>query len=340
MNKEENYIGIQNFHFHYRPTLIVIITLLINSLQLFTQVSPLYSNYYNYEQFINPAITGRDKSPIVNLSHKQYFFGVEGSPYTTCLGASMRLGTFDFYNPRMMLNRSKFFSRGRMGFGAMFIQDKDGPLNSYFGELSYAYFIPVNHDYSELSFGLSAQIMHYSINRDLLHPDDVSDPEYLNLNNSKIVPESGCGVYYHDLQFYIGASVNDLFLSKLPYSNDTVTPNKRDYFFQTGYKFFLTRFEMEPSLYLAQIDEKPLYYYGQLKFYYMNYNWFAIGYKSTKSLLVSLGINIRRFYFAYAFEQNVSYMGSYFNGSHEIMIGMNIGLYEPQGLRKRVGGTF
>ena len=307
---------------------------------LYSQTSPLYSRFINYEQFINPAITGRDKSPIVDLSHKQYFFGVDGSPYSTTLGASMRLGTFDFYNPRMMLNRSKFFSRGRMGFGAMFLQDKDGPLNTYFGELSYAYFIPVNHDYSELSFGLSAQFISYNINRSLLQPSDANDPEYINLSNKGIVPEGGCGIYYHDLQFYAGASVNDLFLSKLPYNSGNIVPNKRDYFFQTGYKFFLKRFELEPSLYAAQIDDKPFFYYCQLKFYYMNYNWLAIGYKSSKSLLFSLGFNIRRFYVGYAFEQNISYMGNYFSGSHEIMLGINIGLYEPQGLRKHVGDIF
>lgn len=310
------------------------------SLPSFGQTSPLYSNYFNYEQFINPAITGREKSPIINLSHKQYFFGTEGSPYTTCAGGSMRLGTFDFYNPRMMLNRTKFFSRGRMGLGAMFIQDKDGPLSSLFGEFTYAYFVPFNHEYSELSFGLSAQFLSYSINRSMIQPNDEADPEFLNLSNSSIVPEGGCGIYYHDLQFYIGTSVNDLFLTKLPYNKNNKADNKRDYFFQTGYKIFLKRFEMEPSLYLAQIDEKPFYYYSQLKFYYMDYNWFIIGYKSTKSLLFSLGLSIHCYFVAYAYEQNISDMGSYFNGPHEIMFGVNIGLYEPKGLRKHLGEIF
>ncbi len=302
-----------------------------------SQESQLYSKDYSFEQFINPAITGRDKSPIVNLSHKQYFFGATGTPNSTCLGASMRLGTFDFYNPQQMLNRTNFFSRGRMGFGGLFIKDKDGPLNTYFAEFSYAYFIPLNHANSELSFGLSAQILSYHLNKDILHPLDSDDPLILNANKNSIIPESGCGIYYHDLQFYVGASVNDLLLSKRPLNEDSILQNKRDYFFQTGYKFFLKRFEMEPSLYLAQIDNNSLYYFGQVKFYYMNYNWIAVGYKSTKSLLFSLGFSVHRLYIAYVYEQSVSSMSSYFSGSHEIMIGMNIGLYEPLGLRKKTG---
>jgi type IX secretion system PorP/SprF family membrane protein len=299
------------------------------------QESPLYLKHYNYEQFINPAITGRDKSPVVNLSHKQYLFGVKGSPYTTCLGASIRLGTFDFYNPSKMLNRTGFFSRGRMGLGSLLMQEKDGPLNTYFAEFSYGYFIPLKHENSELSFGLSLQILSYHLNKGILDPLVTEDPLINNLKESKLVPESGCGIYYHDLQFYAGASVNDLFLSKRPFDSKNVLSNKRDYFFQSGYKFFLTRFELEPSVFLAKIDSDPLYYFSQLKFYYRNYNWIALGYRSTKALLFSLGISLRRFYVAYAFEQNISGMSNYFSGSHEIMLGMNIGLYEPLGLIKK-----
>jgi type IX secretion system PorP/SprF family membrane protein len=298
------------------------------------QSSPLYSKHYIYEQFINPAITGRDISPVLNLSHKQYFFGVKGSPYSTCLGGSFRLGIFDFYTPQKMLNRTGFFSKGRMGFGGLLLQEKDGPLNTYFAELSYAYFLPLKRQNSELSFGLSGQIFNYHINKNILVPLDPGDQQILNYENNKLTPDAGCGIYYHDLQFYAGVSINDLFLSNRTLSGNRVMPNKRDYFFLTGHKFFLKRFEMEPSLYLALIDDKPVYYFSQLKFYYMNYNWIAVGYRSAGSLLFSLGVHLHRFYVAYAYEQSISGMSSYFSGSHEIMFGMNIGLFEPLGLRK------
>jgi type IX secretion system PorP/SprF family membrane protein len=323
------------FIFLSRVILLLLSFLLISP--AVAQISPLYPKYYNYEQFINPAITGRDKSPIVNLSYKQYLFGVKGSPFSTSLGASMRLGTFDFYNPEQMLNRTKFFSRGRMGFGGLLIQDKDGPLSTYFAEFTYAYFVPLNHTNSELSFGLSAQILNYHLNKEALNPLEPNDDIILNANKNSTIPESGCGIYYHDLQFYAGASINDLLLSKSPLDRNKIFPNKRDYFFQSGYKFFLRRFDMEPSLYFAQIDDNPLYFYSQLKFYYMNYNWVSLGFSSTKLLHFSFGVSVKRLFFAYAYEQNISGMSSFYNGSHEIMIGMNIGLYEPLGLRKRTG---
>lgn len=332
------------YSFMYKNLIVtvrmILFLFLLSFLAIFAinaQISPLYSKHYIYEQFINPAITGRDKSPILNFSHKQYFFGVKGSPYSTGLGGSFRLGTFDFYNPQKMLNRTKFFSRGRIGFGGLVMLDKDGPLNTYFAEFSYAYYLPLKHSNSELSFGLSGQLFNYHINKNILDPLDPGDPQILNSKNNKLIPDAGCGIYYHDLQFYAGASVNDLFLSNRSLTANKEITNKRDYFFLTGYKFFLKRFEMEPSLYLAKIDDKPFYYFSQVKFYYLDYNWIAIGYKSTESFLFSLGISLHRFYIAYAYDQSVTGMSNYFSGSHEIMFGMNIGLYEPLGLIKRTG---
>jgi type IX secretion system PorP/SprF family membrane protein len=248
----------------------------LNSLH--AQVSPLYAKHYVYEQFINPAITGRDLSPVLNISHKQYWLGTKDAPNSTGVGASSRLGSFDFYNPRKMLNRTSYTSRGRMGVGGLFIQENDGPMSSYVGMLNYAYFIPINDRNTELSLGVSAQFMYFSVNRSMLNPQDATDPELNKLGNSSIVPESGFGIYYHNPQFYAGASINDILKSDMPFDKCSV-PSMRDYFFQTGYKFFLYRFDLEPSLYLAKVNERPLYYFSQVKIYYQNVNWIAIAYK-------------------------------------------------------------
>lgn len=300
----------------------------------FTQISPVYAKHYIYEQFINPAITGRDYYPVVNFSHKKYWLGTDESPGTTCFGASMRLGSYNFYTPKMMLNKSKWNSKGRMGIGGFVMHETDGPLRFTNGILTYSYFVPFNEGASQLSFGLSLQLSHYSINRGILSPLNEDDPYLFEEGDNTLIPESGFGVYYHTDQFYAGASVNDLFLSELPFNNSKVVNNKRDFFLQSGYKFFLKYVEVEPSLFCAIINDRPLYYFGQFKLYYRNYNWVAVAYKSTKSVLLSAGFRLQRFYFAYVYDQSVSSMVKYYQGSHEIMIGLNIGLYEKEGIRK------
>jgi type IX secretion system PorP/SprF family membrane protein len=302
---------------------------------LSAQVSPLYSEHVNYEQFINPAITGSDLFPVVSLSRKQYWIGMKDSPSITCLAGSWRWGSLSFYNPKMMLGKTGVFSKGRMGFGGMIMQGKDGPSSSYCFSVNYAYFIPLNNSNTELSLGISLQLLYFKVNQSMLEPIDQVDPLLTNLNEKNVAPESGFGAYFHNSQFHIGASVNDLLLTNRPYSSRTVAPNKRDFFFQTGYKFFLNWCDLEPSLYMAQVDNKPFYYFTQAKLYYKDYNWIALSYKSTQSILVSIGLNVHRFYISYAYEHSISEMGSYYSGSHEIMLGVNIGLYEPPSIRKR-----
>jgi type IX secretion system PorP/SprF family membrane protein len=323
------------FHFRTKVSFILIFSLFFSAYYTKAQISPLYSEHVNYLQFINPAMTGLDKFPTINLSYKQYWFGTTNAPAVACFGGSLRLGALDFYGTKGMLDKTGLFSKGRMGIGSILMKESDGPLNSYCLSTSYGYYIPMNSSDAELSLGLSIQLMYYSIDRSMLDPYDQGDPELITMNNNHIVPESGFGAYFHNSQFNIGASVNDLLLTNLPYTSHDVAPNKRDFFFHSGYKFFLKYFELEPSVYMAQIDEKPFYYYGILKLYYKDYNWIAVSYKSTQSILASIGMTIHRLYFTYTFEHSISRMGTYFGGAHELMLGINVGPYERPALRKR-----
>ena len=299
-----------------------------------SQISPFYDKYYNYEYAINPAITGRDYYPVVNLSHKKYWIGTKGSPYTICLGGAMRLGNFNFYNPSMMLNKSRFLAKERTGLGGFIMHEKDGPLSYMHGAVNYAYFIPLDHNRQFLSFGLSAQLFHYSVNESLLNPLDAGDEKLLHLNDQKIIPEAGFGVYFHNSQLSVGLSVNDLLLYDKSLTSSNLDKNKRDLFFQLGYKFFLKYFELEPTLFTAHIDERAIFYSSQLKLYYQNYNWISVCYKSTNTMSYGLGFKVNRFYVAYVFEHSVSSMIKYYNSAHEVMLGVNIGLYQAEGLKK------
>ena len=318
----------------FRKLLNITILYFIIFGSLHSQVPPFYNKYYNYEYAINPAITGRDYYPVVNLSHKKYWFGTPGSPYTICLGGTMRLGTFNFYNPTMMLNKSNFLSKGRMGLGGFIMHEKDGPLSYLHGSINYAYFIPLDKGRQYLSFGLSAQLFYYSVNESLLNPLDKGDERLLHLNDHKCIPEAGFGVYYHNSQLSAGVSVNDLLLYDVSLTSSDLYKNKRDVFGQLGYKFFLKYFELEPTVFTALIDESKMFFSGQLKLYYQRYNWISACYKSTNTMSYALGFKINRVSAAYVFEHSVSSMIKYYSCAHEVMLGVNIGLYQAEGLKK------
>jgi type IX secretion system PorP/SprF family membrane protein len=238
----------------------------------------------------------------------------------------------------MMLNRGRFLSRDRMGFGGFVMMQQNGPLTQFYSSLTYAYFVPLNNSRtSELSFGLSAHLKHSGVNEDLLDPNEPGDPALANLNDLPYHADGDFGVYFHTKQFHIGCSFNELFRTQSPLEDNRYYSNRTDLFFQTGYKFYLRRFDLEPSVFLARTDKDPLYLYAQIKAFYKSYNWLAIAYKSSGTLTMSVGFRVGRLHLAYGYEHSITSMGKSFSGSHEILLGLNIGLFEPEGIRKTSG---
>ena len=281
---------------------------------------------------MNPAATGRDRYPFFNFSSKKYWIGTPNSPFEVCMGGAFRLGKFDFYKPNMLLNKGRLVSRDRMGGGAFMMYDQNGPMRYMIGELEYAYHLPFNvNSTTELSFGLALNISGYNINKSLLDPLNPGDPTLLGLNKQSPLIDGGFGIYFNTEQLFVGTSVKDILGTRM-FPNDPQI-NERDYFVNGGYKFYLHYFDLEPSMVIAYIDDQP-FYSGQIKAYFRDYNWLSLCFTSAYSFRAALGFRVRRMYFAYAFEQSISKMANYFSSSHEIMLGINIGLFEPSGLRK------
>jgi type IX secretion system PorP/SprF family membrane protein len=301
---------------------------------IFGQLTSGKTTYYTYEQVQNPASTGRDRYPFINLSSKKYWLNTPNSPYEICLGGTFRLGQFNFYKPNMMLNKANFVSRDRMGLGGFLMYDQDGPMGYLFGEFEYAYHLPLNTNRTtELSFGLSLNISDYNINKSLLDPIDNNDPLLTNVEKQAPALDGGFGIYFNTSQLFAGGSIKDILASEL-YKEDTVK-NKRDYFINGGYKFFLHFFDLEPSIVMALIDDNP-FYSGQVKVYYKDNNWLSLGYMSSNIFRFAVGFRVQRIHIVYALEQSVSRMAKYFPNSHEIILGINIGLFEPGRLKKTV----
>lgn len=297
---------------------------------------PAYENskYYSYEQVMNPAATGRDRYPFFNFSSKKYWIGTPDSPFEVCMGGAFRLGRYNFYKPNMLLNKGSFTSRERMGGGGFMMFDQNGPLQYLVGELEYAYHLPLDASgTTELSLGLALNISNYNINTNLLDPLDPGDLVLANLNKQKPLLDGGFGIYFNTEQLFVGSSVKNILGTKM-FPNDPQKGTK-DYFVNGGYKFFLHYFDLEPSMVIAYAEGTP-FYSSQIKAYYRDYNWLSLSYMSTNTIRLALGFRVGRIHVAYAFEQSVSKMANYFSNSHELMLGLNIGLFEPAGLRKTI----
>lgn len=312
--------------------LISILFLIICSVKLNAQESSIYENYYLNTFIINPAVTGSEYYPVVNLSAKKQWLGFKDAPTTYLLSGNFKIGNYDFYDPKKFINKGRLKIKERIGMGAALFKDNSGPVSNTGGLLSYAYHIPLRNNY--FSFGLSIIETVHSINSSDLKPDQPNDNYLITGNNTIYRTNANFGVYFHNDSYFCGLSANKIFRDV---SDDYfVLKSTPSFFLIGGYKFLKDNqtISFEPSIVLKRNGDD---YYGgdfHLKIYVRQFNWIAFSYNSLGKMNIRLGLRVyKKLYVGYNFEQTLSNIAKYSYGSHEINIGINLGLISVKGIK-------
>ena len=294
----------------------------------FSQHNIIYRNHHLHQVLVNPATAGSEFIPVAALSYRKQWVGVSHSPFSLIASTSMRIGNFDFYNPKMMINKSNFRSRERMGIGLGIYADQNGPLGIRGINMAYAHHIKLENSY--LALGISANIEQSLQNGTSWDPIDPNDPLLPPLKESYFAFNANSGVYYYGEEYFIGLAVNHL----LPLEN-RLEPGKKvkqDYMLNGGYIFRKNEpLKLEPSINLRYLDYETFEFDIRAKLYIQHIHWIALSYRSYKALSLATGIRMNRFYLAYDFELNLSSMVKYNAGTHGIHLGINLGLRGLEG---------
>jgi type IX secretion system PorP/SprF family membrane protein len=137
------------------------------------QQMPQYSHYLLNGMLVNPAYAGYREAWYAQLFYHNQWVRTGTPQYSAfALDGSAAKG----------VNVGMVYANEQMGFIS---------LNNF--TASYAY--RMRFDKSDLSFGLSAGVMHYGIDTDALHPFEPGDPLLANLAN-QWSPVIDAGVYY------------------------------------------------------------------------------------------------------------------------------------------------
>jgi type IX secretion system PorP/SprF family membrane protein len=299
----------------------------------FSQEGSILNNGYLNPFIINPACTGAEYYPVAHLSVKKQWLGIADSPVTFLLAGNLRIGKYDYYDPKGFLNKGPVKLKDRIGFGAAVFQDINGPLKNTGGVLSYGYHLPINKD-SRLSFGLSAIMLHYSLNSSILKPDVINDPYLFTDNDNIFNMNLGTGVYYQSYNYFAGVSVIKV-LTGVSSINEpkSVSPS---YFLSGGYTFNKTSksFVFEPSVTLKKPGGSNFFIDGHAKVYIKQFNWAAFSISTSQRINFQFGLKIYKMtYFGYNFESGLGKIARYNYGSHEISLGINLGLRGVDGVR-------
>lgn len=307
----------------------VLVLLLIRAvIPLSAQHNIIYRNHQIHQVMVNPATAGSSFVPVAALSLQKQWLGINQSPSTLLASTSLRVGNFDFYDPKMMINSSRIKSKDQIGLGFGIYSDQNGPVDSRGLNLAYAYHI--NFLGSSLAFGLSGNMEQTVINGSSWDPINAGDPLLESTRDSYYNFNANAGVFFRKAQYFAGFAVNHL----IPLENNLEPGEnvKQDYILHGGYILnHMKSVQFEPSLHLRYLDYETLEYDISARLYLQHIHWISLTYRSYKALELLAGIKIKQFYLAYQFEANLSSVLSYSAGSHGLHVGMNLGMQKFQG---------
>ena len=314
------------------------------TLSCMAQQKPHYTQYILNQYIINPALSGIENYTDIKLSYRNQWTGLSGAPVTTYFSIQGPIGKKDYRttatsfeipgeNPRGHRYWEDYqASEPHHGVGLQIINDKTGPLSNFSAYGTYAYHIGLTPRTS-LAAGFGAGISRFSLNNSSLDFQNTTvDPVVYSssvINTTKF--DMSAGLYIYSADYFIGLSAQQIVPSHLNFSNHTVTTatgkTVPHIFATTGYRFLLTEdLNLTPSVMVKYIDPLPMQVEINTKLQYRDIMWIGATYRVKDSFAGMVGFNVsHKFNIGYAYDNTTTALGSYSNGTHEIVLGFILG---------------
>ena len=301
--------------------LLLIVLMPLFAAESRAQQDPQFSQYMFNPLAINPAYAGSRGVMNGALVIRNQWTGFDGAPKTE---------TISLNTPT---------KRGRVGIGLEILADQLGPKKSTGAFLDYAYRIPLGK--GKLAFGLGAGIMNYKVDWAKVDYKDQADG-YAQLGSTSITkPDFKFGMYFNNKNFYTGFSFTHLNQEEYTTVVDSLTfkaKMTRHGFFTIGRAFKLgENFIFSPSVLIRGVgglrtNNADL----NLNFRIKEVLWFGVSVRTEKSIVALIQYNItKQLKIGYSYDMTTSRLKTYQSGTHEIVIGFDLNLFQSQVLSPR-----
>lgn len=270
-----------------------------------------YSQYMFNPLAYNPAYTGSRDALSATVLLRRQWMGFAGGPATGLISIHAPIGN------------------ERHGVGFSFQQDHIGvSTTSNFG-FSYAYRLPVGPGF--LNLGLSGGGMLYKMRFSEINPAD-PDPVKPNVDANAFLPRVGAGAYFHTDKFYAGVSVPNLLAGRYFGSGNSVagllaSKQTLHLFTMIGAVLPIGKdVSFRPSAVLKVVPNSPLQVDLNTTFFFAKVIGVGVGYRTSDAMVFMLEYqSLRRFRAGYAYDLTLSRLRNASSGSHELMIGIDLG---------------
>ncbi len=302
------------------------------------QQKPQYTQYILNNYIINPALTGIEQYIDVKAATRQQWVGLENAPQTNYITAHMPLGNTDDWNsptsfdmvgenPLGISYKSTYMaSAPHHGIGIMAVSDQAGPLSNTTVNLTYAYHLGLAPKLN-LAVGIGLGASRYSLNTADIKLEDPNDVAIINRGTANSIrPDVNFGVWLYSVQYFFGASVQQLLPQSIDFS-DGSNPNTGKtvphIFVTSGYRFWLSDdITVIPSAMLKYVKPTALTVDLNTKIAFRNNAWIGGNYRRNDSFSAMLGFNISSLVnVSYAYDFTTSNLNTVSRGSHEIVLG-------------------
>ena len=294
---------------------------------------PIYADYLTDNYYlIHPSMAGAANCAKVRLTGRQQWFGHEDAPRLTTLNINSRIGDTP------------------SGIGGILYADKNGYHSQKGAYATYAHHLMFSRsevDLNMLSFGLSAGFIQYQLD-ETTFPFDGNDPIVQGVVQNATNFNIDFGFSYHYLDFYVHGTVKNI-LENAGINNDiTITSNLRRYVMSVGGVFnrFGSAWSFEPSLMLQYRDgtEETMIDINAKAYRTMEFGtlWGGLSYRQSldgtqfqnttggkiqsqrlQQFTPILGVNIKKFMFAYTYTYQANAVVLTNGGFHQITLGYN-----------------
>lgn len=295
--------------------LIVLIAVFVFSGNAVAQQDPMYTQYMDNLQVINPGYTGSTEFATFMVVARNQWVAFEGAPRTR---------TFSFHSP---------FKTSKIGLGFSLMTDKIGPLNQTGLYFDYSYFLKVGLDY-KLGMGLKGGFSFYRAS--LTDLQTVSpDPIYARDIYKNFLPNFGVGAFLYSSDTYLGFSVPKLIentISRENYSSEYVSKEKIHFYFIAGKTFSVNEtWKIKGHSMLKLVKNAPASFDITAMAGIRDRFWFGGMFRLGDSYGLLAQFNPSdKILIGYSYDLTYSGLNAFNNGTHEVMLRYNIRLF-PDG---------
>jgi type IX secretion system PorP/SprF family membrane protein len=185
---------------------------------------------------------------------------------------------------------------------------------------------------TQLSLGLGLNGYHFRIKEEDIDFEIDQDPILANdLKRGIFVPDASFGAYLLNERYTLGFSADQLLGSVAQFGSRRFLDYKMDrhYYLMGTYSFFFGReHELRPSFLLKmseqlrpQMDAGAVYTFDN----YKNAYWAGLAYRTTNTLIATVGVRADQLYLGYAFDFSFARLQKLTHGTHEISLAYKFG---------------